>query len=240
MLDNHLTHGATKKFRLELIGIAAHVYMDTFSHYGFSGMSSVLNTVTPTSVECVENPEEDLVSNLQQHLEETKGLFAEAGSGSLGHAGAASFPDWPYLHWSFDFLHPRPGGKKNQRDNSATFLEGCNKLYDFFCRFVDKYYPKDSVKRKPFAEIKDEVQRIIQFRGEVEDRCRQWRESSLASEAPAYIADRWEDEKIKMFEKLPASSDGIDTNAYRFHQAAAYHRYYVLKDLLPEYKIAVY
>lgn len=131
MLDNHLTHGATKKFRLELIGIAAHVYMDTFSHYGFSGMSSVLNTVTPTSVECVENPEEDLVSNLQQHLEETKGLFAEAGSGSLGHAGAASFPDWPYLHWSFDFLHPRPGGKKTSEITRQPFWKAAISFMTF-------------------------------------------------------------------------------------------------------------
>ncbi len=47
MLTHHIETAANGqcKFALELVGVAAHVYMDTFSHYGFSGISSSLNSV---------------------------------------------------------------------------------------------------------------------------------------------------------------------------------------------------
>ena len=50
MFDNYINH--IKKecpFILQLIGIASHVYMDTFSHYGFSGKSSRENKVHSNS-----------------------------------------------------------------------------------------------------------------------------------------------------------------------------------------------
>lgn len=241
MLNNHLTHGATKKFSLELVGIAAHVYMDTFSHYGFSGMSSELNSVTPYSIKCTSTPCESVFSYITDKLEKTIGLAAEVGSESLGHAGAATFPDRPFLSWEIEFLTPRPDGEiKSERNNPQTYLEGCEKLHSFFCRFAEQRYPAGTVTAKKFAEIKDEVQKILAFEGNGEQRCLQWLASPLASAAPAYIPEIWEDEKRRIFEKLSVSKDGIDTHSYRFHQAAAYHRYYVLKDLLPAHGIAVY
>ncbi len=50
MFDNHINHIKRKcPFILQLIGIASHVYMDTFSHYGFSGKSSRNNKVHSNS-----------------------------------------------------------------------------------------------------------------------------------------------------------------------------------------------
>jgi len=40
MFNNHINVAVDKEFGLELIGIAAHAFMDSFSHYGFSGISS--------------------------------------------------------------------------------------------------------------------------------------------------------------------------------------------------------
>lgn len=241
MLKNHLTHGTTKIFSLELIGIAAHVYMDTFSHYGFSGMSSKLNAVLPNSVECITKPNAGVLSYITEKLEKAIGRAAEAGSNNLGHAGAATFPDRPYLHWGFDFMKPRINGEtRSERDNPKTFLDGCEKLHSFFCQFAVERYPVGIGSQKKFAEFKEEIQEILSAEGTAEERCKKWQISSLASEAPDYIPETWENEKRKLFETLPVSSEGINTNAYRFHQAAAYHRYYVLKDLLPAHGIAVY
>ena len=242
MLNNHLEHGATKKFSLELIGIAAHVYMDTFSHYGFSGMSSVLNAVSPGSVECFGDSSNGLLSFVKQQWQEVEGVAAEVGSIALGHAGADTFPDCPYLRWKFSFIASRPGSEdSSERNNPDTFLEGCEKLHEFFSTFADERYKGKAVHdRKAFSEISDEVQDILSFVGDKEDRCKRWQQSSLASEAPEYIPEIWEYEKRRSFEALPMSSQGIDTHSYRFHQAAAYHRYYVLKDLLPAEGIAVY
>ncbi|MGI9549435.1 MAG: DUF6765 family protein [Bdellovibrionales bacterium] len=50
MFDNHIKHAHEFSFSLHLIGIASHVYYDTFSHYGFSGVSSRNNVVNIRSI----------------------------------------------------------------------------------------------------------------------------------------------------------------------------------------------
>ena len=53
MVANHIRHSVSVKDEhgLELMGIMAHVYADTFSHYGFSGVSSRGNKVDGESFE---------------------------------------------------------------------------------------------------------------------------------------------------------------------------------------------
>ena len=55
----------------------------------------------------------------------------------------------------------------------------------------------------------------------------------------AYDPEEWENDKKKFAHGI-SSRDGIATHVYRFHQGAAYHRYHVLKDMLPSHGIAVY
>src|SRR5689334_17155548 len=50
MVEHHLSL-SDKPYAVALIGIAAHVYADTFSHYGFSGISSRGNRVVNGSFE---------------------------------------------------------------------------------------------------------------------------------------------------------------------------------------------
>ena len=53
MVKNHIRHAVSVKdqYGLALMGITAHVYADTFSHYGFSGVSSRHNKVDGESFE---------------------------------------------------------------------------------------------------------------------------------------------------------------------------------------------
>ncbi len=97
----------------------------------------------------------------------------------------------------------------------------------------------------PYLLIPEE---IIRFEGKEEDRVEQWRtaiqESRIYSSGPDeaqinYDWNEWEGEKQR-FHTLASSTSGIGSHAYRFHQAAAIHRYYVLKELLPAHGIAVY
>lgn len=48
MVNNHISRHK-EEFSDELMGIAAHVYADTFSHYGFSGISSRKNKIVNDS-----------------------------------------------------------------------------------------------------------------------------------------------------------------------------------------------
>ena len=58
MIDHHVEVALRcPSFRMELLGIAAHVYMDTFSHYGFSGVRSKYNAIEAESIELIDVPQ---------------------------------------------------------------------------------------------------------------------------------------------------------------------------------------
>ena len=253
MINYHIAAAKEKAFGLELTGIAAHVYMDTFSHYGFSGISSEYNEVDGDSFKFVNINQESSIgayisNKREEFIAKYLGSLAEAGSSALGHAGVATYPDRPFLHWEVDFEHPRSNGaEKSDRNNPETYLEGCKKLHSLLSAFAETHYEQPAI--RSFEDIKDSISSIIRYEGDKGERIDQWKKAikqgaiykpeESESEKISYDWEEWEDEK-KEFHEKDSSSVGIDTHAYRFHQAAAFHRYYVLKDLLPKHGIAVY
>jgi hypothetical protein len=47
---NHTLNNSPTPFYLQQLGIVSHCYADTFSHYGFSGLASPLNTINFDSI----------------------------------------------------------------------------------------------------------------------------------------------------------------------------------------------
>jgi hypothetical protein len=257
MIGNHIRLAAEgKSFGLCLVGIAAHAYMDTFAHYGFSGFSSPHNSIhTETLLIWTEdNAEYDRLKKKYKLLYENNenlcldevGFFSKIGSSaaqilssSLGHGGVLSFPDRPYLRWQFEYVYPRPGnGVKSVRKNSVDYLEACQKLYSFFCNFSESRYAHPK-RLHELEEIADTIAEILKIEGDSDFRAKGWKESGLIPKAANYSFSDWENQK-KQFDKYASSLEGIDSEVYRFHQAAAYHRYYMLKDLLPRHGIAAH
>lgn len=260
MMQNHLLIAPQKAYGLELLGIAAHVYMDTFSHFGFSGVSSSLNRIKDGSIEPleVENPKmgDYIISKLGRFIKRFKAgsivsFFAEETTGSLGHGAVATFPDRPYLKWSFEYEYPRENDAVHLpieaeqievRDNKEHFFEGCELLYNYFKTFAAERYDEPDV--IPFEELADSIKAIIAKEDDCDGRIDQWR-SLTWNTAPViepdirYNKSHWENQKYD-FDDSEESKDNISSHVYKFHQAAAYHRYYILKDLLPAHGIAVY
>jgi len=257
MLENNLEVSLKKPYGLELMGITAHVYMDTFSHYGFSGITSSFNVVKNETIQFSNKPDvgiqikgrslgklmgkiieisiEKFANFTEKHF---VGPGAQAAS-KLGHAGLSQYPDRPYLQYKFNFERPRPDdGIESKRDNKADYLEGCKCLHDFFSKFARSKY-SNIVNYQNFEEIEETIKTIIKREDEIEGRIQAWRDSGLIGDCEVYNPEIWEQDKI-MFHNYGRSEEGIYTNVYRFHQAATFHRYYILKDLLPEHNIAVY
>ena len=84
-----------------------------------------------------------------------------------------------------------------------------------------------------------ELGRLLKKGKELDEREANWKASALTAGVAAYDPEEWENDKKKFAHGI-SSRDGIATHVYRFHQAAAYHRYHVLKDMLPSHGIAVY
>lgn len=255
MFDEHIGKAIQAEnkcpFGLHLLGIAAHAYMDTFSHYGFSGFSSEYNKIVNTSIKAEKTYEyEKLHTRIDKILNNdilghylidfVKSDFAESGESALGHGAVMSLPDMPFLEWEFDFELPRPGnGAHSYRNNVEHFAKATKALYSKFVEFAKTKYD-GSIQAIPYDSFADDVLKVLKTVGRKPDRIKAWYYHGLLPEdSSEYCPEKWANE-VSKFETLKTSKFGLNLDCYKFHQAATYHRYYVLKDLLPRYGIAVY
>ena len=260
-------------YALELVGITAHVYADTFSHYGFSGISSKRNMVAHDSFMFF-----DLQAEIEQYIKDkAKGFFrhyrrenghifdfehastepttwdrlkeillsmiAERFSGALGHASVATFPDRPYLNWSFEFDHPLR--QREARSNPETYLQACRAMYDTFSRFLEQAPRHRSDGGRDFDVIEGLVAEILFTQAPLQGRVDAWQSAarsgslfSAAEDIPAYSLAQWRKQRLDLA-SLQDSREVVGFDVYQFYQAASIHRNYVLRELLPAHGLVV-
>jgi hypothetical protein len=205
-----------RNYALPLIGITAHVYADTFSHYGFSGISSRRNKIINDRFIFFglnKKTEQYILDKAKQFKENypgedgflanVKSWFAEKLSGALGHGAAVTFPDRPYLKWSFEYEEPERSN--GVRDNPATFLAGCEALHTLFRKFARSRPDCAENTYLKFSDIRKEVEGILRLEGP----------------------------------KKKHSDTITGLSVYRFYQAAAVYRTYVLRVLFPSKGLVV-
>ena len=271
MRDHHLAL-SHRTFGLQLLGIAAHVYADTFSHYGFSGVSSRGNKVDNTSfrfhkdVKGINEATDALLPETYSSIMEKANIFfkkrgehggvldnikswlGEELSGALGHGSVATFPDRPYLVWSFNYERPDTiSGINSIRNNPVTFLAGCHALHSMFKQFA-QIQPDDfgSDDGREFEAIKSKIYEILLVQGDNEKRWKAWQEAASTGEIfgtagkviPEYSGDNW-NEHWRQLDGNENFQTALDLPVWKFYQAASLHRAYVSRDLLPKHKLIV-
>ena len=205
--DHHLTY-ADRGFALHLLGITAHVYADTFSHYGFSGVSSRGNKVDNSSFRFHEDVEEadDATASLSPQMRNyvtekadrffrdrgdhggllinVKSWFAEELSGALGHGSVATLPDRPYLVWSFEYERPDAvAGGRSIRNNPVTYLAGCGALHDMFRRFAAmRADGRAGGDGRDFDAIARRVQDVLLVQADKAGRIAAWQDAARSGE----------------------------------------------------------
>lgn len=234
MLEHHLTQ-AVRPGGVALVGIAAHVYADTFAHYGFSGISHELNKVRGASIALeVEDPSvrEYIRGKAQTFWQRISGAAAERLT-ELGHGAVATYPDRPYLRWHFSY----EDGRESSRDNQADYLLGCEGLYGFFDQLDGLFKEGDGV---GFGTIRAELCTLLAVEGDLEARIAAWQAAvqagrlypnTAASAIPDYDEDAFRQAAAKVDELR--SANVADGPLGDFMHAAQVHRTYVLGELLP-------
>lgn len=248
---------ADQSYALPLIGITAHVYADTFSHYGFSGISSRRNKIINNSFEFKDldpKTEKYILDKAKKFkanypdeggfLTNIKSWFAETLSGALGHGAAVTFPDRPYLRWAF--MYEDPASASGERDNPATFTEGCEALYKLFRNFAKARPDCAENDFSRFSDIKKEVKDILSRPEPKNKRIQAWQSAAKNGNLfaagpetiPRYNADLWHNERENLVRKKDSGAvTGL--SVFRFYQAAAIYRTYVLRILLPSKGLVV-
>ena len=255
MIRNHRNQ-YNSEYTLHLMGIASHAYADTFSHYGFSGVSSRKNRVDGSSIK-MESKDDVLFlalgktfsdwvnkyGGLTQNIRAALSGLAEKYTGALGHGGVSTYPDFPFLKWSFKYEN---SDIENIRDNPATYLEYAQKIHEIFSLYATEnpqFCGRGSSHIK-WNLLEKKIDWIINQEGGLEDRINIWQAAaqdgdfSASEKIPEYDENDWHQEADSL-KDLDSSDDAKDLDVYKFFCAAEYHRFYILRVLLPSHGIVV-
>ncbi len=99
----NLEQAGKVKYGPHLIGVTAHVYADTFAHYGFIGANHKLNAIRNDSLK-VSIDDETVLEYVTSKATKLWDKIKSSGvshSFPLGHGPALTYPDRPYLNWSY-------------------------------------------------------------------------------------------------------------------------------------------
>lgn len=116
----HATKGQPNS--LHRLGITSHVYCDTFSHQLYAGIRHDVNLTY--DIDYIHPAASDLLDRIE-------GLAADALK--LGHGGALTDPDLPFLTWTYKNNHKQPV----QRPNPQLFLDACQRLFAQYTYYLE-------------------------------------------------------------------------------------------------------
>lgn len=235
---------------LHRLGITMHVYADTWAHQEFAGVNHKVNDISKLNDE--DNPGNSLVSKLKTFFGDKFDVFTSKLVGDtlpLGHGAALSFPDRPYLKWSYK------DSNKNKvvRDNAVIFLEASNKL----CMAMQRFRIGDANAAVPGLQDTDKNRIEELFRNikdeKEEDRHKKWLNHikdghfGFQSGELSYIAKgagSWKHDALKTVkgkdeqdDRFEYNSEFLRSNWKLFHDALQAHRFHVIHELLPQYGI---
>lgn len=252
MTENHLRL-SHKTFAPMLMGITAHVLADIFAHYNFSGASSRKNNIASGTV-CIQEPvsEQPALAEEQARFFERfqctrpniRILSEEELVGTLGHGAAASYPDIPYLAWSYK-TEDEPA-KTVRRYNPDDFMEAAETLYALFTAFAKQRPDLTDAHPVPFDIIQDSLAIIFASPGNKHQRSGFWQFAMAQGaflegrqeEIPPYMGQMWKD-RCEELASCPDCALITEMDIFKFYQAADIHRTYVLRELLPAFDISV-
>ena len=239
ILKHALSHKA-KPFGLHLAGVTAHVYADTFAHYGFVGLSCDWNKVKNESI----TPRRSHTSRIYKYIKDKfenftvriAGTFAETVP--VGHGAVATYPDRPYLNWQY---LPEDGRGLIKRENPKDYSKACELLYGFFIEFLKDNAAHGRPDQRGWNRLKSTVENILKKEGQKQERINQWKsaisrnalfQATQKDKRVKYSEEVWQYHRISRHIADQGSLD--DCDASHFIHAAWRHRNYVLYELLPE------
>lgn len=234
-----------KPYRLHWLGIISHVFCDTWAHQGFCGVTDKVNAVS--HVEGDGRKEYKLLPKTREAFWD----MVHRQMPPLGHGAALSYPDRPFMVWSYT----NGRGERVERDNPTDFLLAADEL----CRVFRRWRLKD-MKAEVTGLPEDTLQKFSHmFRSlkspDENARHRSWLDAIANDDFgigpvdltyypkgkgswkyQALGTERERDQKGEVFHY----SDAFMKSDYKmFHDAAKAHRRMMVDDILPKYGICV-
>lgn len=229
------------------LGITLHVYADTWAHQGFSGIQHYSNRVQYLKDDEVSKKLIDKLGNFFSDIFDSKLCKFLDEIAPIGHGAVLSFPDKPYLKWSYkDYT-----GKLIERDNSLIFLDAAKSIFSVMQRFREKdYYAVTSNLDKKTTDL------LHALFLEMDDSFGEVRHKKLMEKltqgvfgfSPVKLSydcegfNSWEYKALngkKRDSGAKYNSNFENSHWRKFHDALAEHHYFLLRVLFPKYNLCV-
>ena len=233
-----------KQYSLHRLGIILHVYADTWSHQNFIGLiRENLNDIKALKIKG------ETGGSFRTILKDLRAKVLEYAAPKLGHAQAGTIPDEPFREWEYKNHH----GKKLDISNSQRALDAAQNCYTTLLKFLRRF-PHFSLNPPiPWQEIVNVVSDLFKTGGELDDRVQAWQEAisdgkcgfvpDVKDKTLTYGDRQWFRQAVKVikvadkpdqYERL----EGFENSNWKyFHDAAAFHRFTTLHEVLPDYGI---
>jgi hypothetical protein len=226
-----------------LIGITAHAYADTFSHYDFSGLAHPHNSILSDAINLDKN-HQDLIA---EYMAARSTTFMNRYQNNrtehpVGHAQVAAYPDRPFLKWRFE-KEFKNSGKIYWRDNTADYMEACECLYYFFLEFFKKNADvRDPKGPKEWKDIAPIIRFILGIEAPCDQRIPVWKRNLLSGvfglitpvdQDLRYDRHQWQLNRARW--ECEDSGEAIEkSHAYLYCKAASVYQQFILNNLLVE------
>lgn len=239
-----------RSYGVHRLGVTMHVYADTWAHQGFAGVNHEVNNISVLDDD--DKPSKHWLKKVTTTFGD---LFDRASSKlvgdalPLGHGAVLSYPDRPYLTWSY----VNHKGEKVYRNNPETFMEASHEM----CKAMQRWLLNDpdadvpGLKKKDADDIRDLIDSITDSDGH--KRHEKWLKKlaeghfSFGKAEVPYIEKgkgSWKYEALKTVAKKDRGDEifkydpkFLNSNWKHFHDAIQAHRFDVIHDILPKYGI---
>ena len=125
------------------LGIALHVFADTYSHQGFSGLLSKVNNIKDLEIEDGSGRILDKIPKVIRWAKDKVYMIFDKIIPAYGHGQAMSFPDLPYLAWSYSYDASDEFSDKDESsdkiDNKKRFREAFNEIEKILKKFAERH-----------------------------------------------------------------------------------------------------
>lgn len=245
-----------RDYGLQRLGITMHVLADTFAHQGFAGINHKINEVEDLKKE--DGDPSGLVKKLGDYFGDFfDGIKNKVVSDAfpLGHGGALTCPDMPYLKWSYT----NGLGDPVVRDNTKIFMDAVERIHEaMVCfRMKDPDYTLGDQDKISLEDLDKIRENFLDFEDEEgEDRHRKWVNSiangdfSFAEKGQEILSyvhkgiNSWKYDALDTKKEVETknelfrfSPEFLASDWKLFHDALQIHRIDIIRNILPRYGI---
>lgn len=237
-------------YGLHRLGVTMHVFADTWAHQQFAGVTHRANNVR--ALDDQDNPDPGFLGKLidlfEDKVDQVSGGFVQDVL-PLGHGGALTYPDLPYLKWKYrDYK-----GEIVQRNNAEIFSEAADEM----CKAMQRYRTGEAqadvpgLTQESRGKIKEQMEAFRDEDGE--DRHRKWLDTIRAGDfgfPPVRLdyrakgAGSWKHQAVgtrrvhdRKNDTLTYHPSFLSSDWKLFHDAVLAHRFTVIHNILPRYGI---